>query len=79
MFFKREKSVTRERHEHCISRSNIDPDALRVLYRLANTGHIAYLVGGSVRDLLLGRQPKDFDIGTAPGPTTSGDSSATAS
>ncbi len=56
--------VTRERNAHCISRVNIDPDALRVLYRLANTGHTAYLVGGSVRDLLLGRQPKDFDIGT---------------
>ena len=64
MFFKRDKTVIRERHDHCISRSNIDPDALRVLYRLANTGHTAYLVGGSVRDLLLGRQPKDFDIGT---------------
>ena len=64
MFFKRDKTITRERHEHCISRANIDPDALKVLYRLANTGHIAYLVGGSVRDLLLGRQPKDFDIGT---------------
>jgi poly(A) polymerase len=64
MFFKRDKLVTRERNAHCISRVNIDPDALRVLYRLANTGHIAYLVGGSVRDLLLGRQPKDFDIGT---------------
>jgi len=64
MFFKRDKSVTRERNAHCISRSNIDPDALRVLYRLANSGYTAYLVGGSVRDLLLGRQPKDFDIGT---------------
>jgi poly(A) polymerase len=64
IFFKRDKLVTRERHAHCISRANIDPDALRVLYRLANTGHTAYLVGGSVRDLLLGRQPKDFDIGT---------------
>ncbi len=64
MFFKRDKTVIRERHDHCISRANIDPDALRVLYRLANTGHTAYLVGGSVRDLLLGRQPKDFDIGT---------------
>jgi poly(A) polymerase len=64
MFFKRDKMVTRERNAHCISRVNIDPDALRVLYRLANTGHTAYLVGGSVRDLLLGRQPKDFDIGT---------------
>jgi len=64
MFFKRDKSVVRERNAHCISRSNIDPDALRVLYRLANSGFTAYLVGGSVRDLLLGRQPKDFDIGT---------------
>ncbi len=63
-FFKRNTPVIRERAAHCISRSNIDPDALKVLYRLANTGHTAYLVGGSVRDLLLGRQPKDFDIGT---------------
>ena len=64
MFFRRDKPVVRERNAHCISRANIDADALKVLYRLANTGHIAYLVGGSVRDLLLGRQPKDFDIGT---------------
>jgi poly(A) polymerase len=63
-FFKRNSLVIRERADHCISRANIDPDALKVLYRLDNTGHIAYLVGGSVRDLLLGRQPKDFDIGT---------------
>lgn len=64
-FFKRKPApVIRERAAHCISRSHIDPDALKVLYRLANTGHTAYLVGGSVRDLLLGRQPKDFDIGT---------------
>jgi poly(A) polymerase len=54
--------VPRERH--AISRRNIDPDALRVLYRLHQHNHAAYLVGGSVRDLLLGRQPKDFDIGT---------------
>jgi poly(A) polymerase len=52
------------RADHPISRRNIDPDALRVLYRLNNHKHVAYLVGGSVRDLLLGRQPKDFDIGT---------------
>ncbi|HRR33674.1 MAG TPA: polynucleotide adenylyltransferase PcnB [Kiritimatiellia bacterium] len=63
-FFRRNVPVIRERAAHCISRSNIDPDALKVLYRLANSGHTAYLVGGSVRDLLLGRQPKDFDIGT---------------
>jgi poly(A) polymerase len=54
----------RPRSEHPISRSRIDPDALKVLYRLQNAGYKAYLVGGSVRDLLLGRVPKDFDIGT---------------
>lgn len=63
-FFKRNTPVVRERAEHCISRTNIDPDALKVLYRLSGVGHTAYLVGGSVRDLLLGRQPKDFDVGT---------------
>ncbi|HMA17404.1 MAG TPA: polynucleotide adenylyltransferase PcnB [Thermoanaerobaculia bacterium] len=58
----------RPRSEHPISRSQIDPDALKVLYRLKNVGHKAYLVGGSVRDLLLGRTPKDFDIGTDASP-----------
>jgi poly(A) polymerase len=56
------------RAEHPISRRNIDPDALRVLYRLKEAGFTAYLVGGSVRDLLLGRKPKDFDIGTSAHP-----------
>jgi poly(A) polymerase len=56
------------RPEHIISRKNIDPDALKVLYRLKNNGFVAYLVGGGVRDLLLGRQPKDFDIGTSAHP-----------
>jgi poly(A) polymerase len=54
----------RPRSEHPISRKRIDPDALKVLYRLSAAGYKAYLVGGSVRDLLLGRTPKDFDIGT---------------
>ena len=54
----------RPRSEHPISRKQIDPDALKVLYRLSSAGSKAYLVGGSVRDLLLGRTPKDFDIGT---------------
>ena len=49
---------------HAISRKQIDPDALKVLYRLHQNKYAAYLVGGSVRDLLLGRRPKDFDIGT---------------
>src|SRR4051794_36706276 len=56
------------RSGHSISRREIDPDALKVLYRLHEHGHIAYLVGGSVRDLLLGRRPKDFDIGTSAHP-----------
>jgi poly(A) polymerase len=56
------------RAEHTISRGQIDPDALKVLYRLHQNGYVAYLVGGSVRDLLLGRHPKDFDIGTSAHP-----------
>src|SRR5437773_1856367 len=56
------------RAEHSISRKDIDPDALKVLYRLRQFDHVAYLVGGSVRDLLLGRRPKDFDIGTSAHP-----------
>ncbi len=56
------------RQEHPISRRDIDPDALKVLYRLRQYDHAAYLVGGSVRDLLLGRRPKDFDIGTSAHP-----------
>lgn len=57
-----------KRPEHCISRKNIDPDALKVLYRLSSLGYTAYLVGGGVRDLLLGRTPKDFDVGTSAKP-----------
>ncbi len=56
------------RAEHTLSRRQIDPDALKVLYRLHQNGYVAYLVGGSVRDLLLGREPKDFDIGTSAHP-----------
>ena len=56
------------RAEHTISRRDIDPDALKVLYRLHDHHFIAYLVGGSVRDLLLNRRPKDFDIGTSAHP-----------
>lgn len=52
------------RNQHNISRKQIDPDCLKVLYRLHRHGHKAYLVGGSVRDLLLGGTPKDFDVGT---------------
>jgi poly(A) polymerase len=56
------------RAEHPISRRDIDSDALKVLYRLHESGAAAYLVGGSVRDLLLSRRPKDFDIGTSAHP-----------
>ena len=52
------------RRDHAISRRNVDAEALKVLYRLHEHKYVAYLVGGSVRDLLLGRQPKDFDIAT---------------
>lgn len=61
---KRPQPLIIPRAEHCISRNDIDPDALKVLYRLTSLNHEAYLVGGSVRDLLLGRTPKDFDVGT---------------
>ncbi len=52
------------RSEHTISRRDIDSDALRILYRLHRNGYRAYLVGGSVRDLWVGKKPKDFDIVT---------------
>jgi poly(A) polymerase len=52
------------RDQHCISRSDIDPDALKILYRLHQHGFKAFLVGGGVRDLLLQKKPKDFDIST---------------
>ena len=52
------------RSEHGISRANISESALKVLYRLKDAGFRACLVGGGVRDLLLGREPKDFDIAT---------------
>lgn len=50
--------------EHSISRDDISANALKVLYRLKDAGYQAYLVGGGVRDLLLGEKPKDFDIAT---------------
>ena len=52
------------RDEHAVSRKFISDAALKVLYRLNKAGFQAFLVGGSVRDLLLGREPKDFDIAT---------------
>jgi poly(A) polymerase len=52
------------RPQHTLSRKSISPGALRVLYRLNQAGYQAFLVGGAVRDLLLGGHPKDFDIAT---------------
>ncbi len=52
------------RPEHNISRAQISESALKVLYKLQKEGYSAYLVGGCVRDLLLGREPKDFDVVT---------------
>jgi poly(A) polymerase len=52
------------RSDHSVSRAHISPNALRVLYRLRESGFQAFLVGGCVRDLLLGLTPKDFDVST---------------
>ena len=52
------------RDAHPVSRKDISPNALRVLYRLREAGFQAHLVGGAVRDLLIGVIPKDFDVAT---------------
>jgi poly(A) polymerase len=59
-----EAPVILDRSRHRISRRDIDPDCLKVLYRLNAHGFTAYLVGGAVRDLMLGRKPADFDVST---------------
>ena len=56
--------VIYDRASHNISRENIDESALKVLYRLHKAGYQAYLVGGAVRDLMLAKRPKDYDIAT---------------
>ncbi len=56
------------RSEHNISRSQMSENAIKVLYRLKKSGYEAYLVGGCVRDLLLGHEPKDFDVATNASP-----------
>jgi poly(A) polymerase len=58
------KKLIVPRAEHCISRSLLSPNGIKVLYKLKEQGFTAYLVGGGVRDLLLGREPKDFDVAT---------------
>ncbi|HSA95247.1 MAG TPA: hypothetical protein VLJ16_04300, partial [Acidobacteriota bacterium] len=59
-----EAPVILDRGRHRISRRDIDPDCLKVLYRLSDHSFVAYLVGGAVRDLMLGRAPADFDVST---------------
>lgn len=61
-------AVVLERSDHNISRKNISHNALKVLYRLNSEGYQAFLVGGCVRDMLLGREPKDFDVATNANP-----------
>jgi poly(A) polymerase len=56
------------RPDHTISRSNISRGALKVLYSLKDAGYEAYMVGGGLRDLLLGHEPKDFDVATSARP-----------
>jgi poly(A) polymerase len=56
------------RAEHSISRKHISPNALRVLYRLREGGYQSFLVGGCLRDLMLGVEPKDFDVATSASP-----------
>ncbi|MGI9251424.1 MAG: polynucleotide adenylyltransferase PcnB [Pseudohongiellaceae bacterium] len=59
-----EKATAIERNEHAISRRNISPNALKVLRVLGKANFHAFLVGGGVRDLLLNKHPKDFDVAT---------------
>ena len=61
---KKNKPTIIPRDQHNISRDDISPEALKVLYRLSKFDYIAYLCGGGVRDLILKRQPKDFDLVT---------------
>jgi len=58
------KATIIPRAQHGVSRNSINPNALKVLYRLHRAGFSAYLVGGCIRDVLLGLHPKDFDIAT---------------
>ncbi len=60
--------VVYPRSEHTVSRAQISDNALKVLYRLKSNGYQSFLVGGCVRDLLLGLEPKDFDVVTDASP-----------
>ncbi|MCQ2610123.1 MAG: polynucleotide adenylyltransferase PcnB [Treponema sp.] len=58
------KAVVYTREEHGIPLYKIDPDAIKIITRLKECGYTAYIVGGAVRDLIVGNTPKDFDIVT---------------
>lgn len=58
------KAVVYTKEEHKIPLNKIDPDAIGIIRRLKESGFSAYIVGGAVRDLILGNNPKDFDITT---------------
>ncbi|MDR0474191.1 MAG: polynucleotide adenylyltransferase PcnB [Treponema sp.] len=62
------RAVVYTRNEHCINQSDVDNDAVYIIERLKANGFDTYIVGGAVRDLLLGKKPKDFDIVTAANP-----------
>lgn len=64
----RSESVPPTRVDYSFDSGLIDPDAAKVVQRLVRHGHSAYLVGGCVRDLLLGKRPKDFDVATSARP-----------
>ncbi|MGB5161614.1 MAG: polynucleotide adenylyltransferase PcnB [Thermoanaerobaculia bacterium] len=64
----RESPLVLSRAEHPVSRSNIESNAIKVLYRLHHGGYKSYMVGGAVRDLMLGGRPKDFDVSTSARP-----------
>ena len=58
------KPLIVSRDQHSLSRKSVDDAALKTLYRLDKAGYEAYLVGGCVRDILLEKKPKDFDVVT---------------
>ena len=58
------KAVVYTKEEHLIPHQKIDPDALQIINRLRDMGFTAYIVGGAVRELIVGNVPKDFDIVT---------------
>jgi poly(A) polymerase len=63
------KAIIYTRDEHGINFADVDGEAIGIIRRLKSSGFDSYIVGGAVRDLILGKKPKDFDIATAASPT----------